>query len=156
MTLTSCRRNATREATHHTSHVTNGSDDPDQFFTISLAFHTAVSAARPHRDQLPPPPRNYYDAKKHPQWSSFGTAIRKEYSNIEAQEVFELIPREPEVKPTPLKWDFAYKFDSEGYLVKIKARLCVCGDKQQLNGLDTYAATLAAETMISVCPRCVL
>lgn len=31
--------------------------------------------------------------------------------------------------------------------MKIKARLCVRGDKQELNQLDTYAAALAAETM---------
>jgi hypothetical protein len=42
---------------------------------------------------------------------------------------------------------FDYKFDANGYLVRYKARLCVRGDKQPLNGLDTYAATLAAEVM---------
>jgi hypothetical protein len=37
---------------------------------------------------------------------------------------------------------FKYKFDSEGYLIKYKARVCVRGDLQT-TAKDTYAATLA-------------
>ena len=141
------RRGAAHDATHHTSYDTDVEDGPDQFFTTSLAFHTAVTAARPHRDQLPPPPKNYYDAKKHPLWYSIETAIQKEYASIESQGVFELVAQDSKMKAIPLKWVFAYKFDSEGYMAKVKARLCVRGDKQEVNDLDTYAATLAAETM---------
>lgn len=141
------RRKDNTDAMHHTSHETTTFDNPDQFFTTSLAFHTAITAARPHRDQLPPPPRDYYEAKKHPLWSSIETAIQKEYTSIESQGVFELVARGSKMKAIPLKWVFAYKFDSEGYMVKVKARLCVRGDKQEVNDLDTFAATLAAETM---------
>ncbi len=42
-----------------------------------------------------------------------------------------------------LKWVFKYKFDSDGYLQKLKARLCVRGDLQ-VTEEETYAATLAA------------
>lgn len=41
-------------------------------------------------------------------------------------------------------WVFTYKFDKDGYLVKFKARLVVCGDLQPTTGQDNYAATLAA------------
>ena len=44
----------------------------------------------------------------------------------------------------PLKWVFTYKIDTDGYLVKFKARICVRGDLQPRNDRDTYAATLAA------------
>ena len=40
-------------------------------------------------------------------------------------------------------WVFTYKFNEDGYLLKYKARLVVCGDLQEKYG-DTYAATLAA------------
>lgn len=50
-------------------------------------------------------------------------------------------------KPLPLRWVFTYKFDGDGYLIRPKARLCLRGDQQPLNELDTYAATLAAEVM---------
>ena len=43
-------------------------------------------------------------------------------------------------------WVFTYKFDTDGYLVKFKARLCVRGDLQQSIYQDNYAATLAART----------
>ena len=42
-------------------------------------------------------------------------------------------------------WVFKYKFDSEGYLLKYKARICVRGDLQA-TAEDTYAATLAVKT----------
>ena len=46
----------------------------------------------------------------------------------------------------PLKWVFTYKFDSEGYLVKHKARICVRGDLQAISQQELYAATGAMKT----------
>ena len=43
-------------------------------------------------------------------------------------------------------WVFTYKFDTNGYLIKYKARICVRGDLQKFGLQDTYAATLAART----------
>src|SRR5882757_6926667 len=45
----------------------------------------------------------------------------------------------------PLLWVFKYKFDTNGYLTKFKARICVCGDLQDTSQ-ETYAATLAYRT----------
>jgi len=45
----------------------------------------------------------------------------------------------------PLKWVFTYKFDSDGFLLKYKARLCVRGDLQRSIYQDNAAATLAAK-----------
>lgn len=45
----------------------------------------------------------------------------------------------------PLLWVFKYKFDSEGYLLKYKAHICVRGDLQTTAD-DTHAATLAIRT----------
>jgi hypothetical protein len=50
------------------------------------------------------------------------------------------------MKILPLIWVFTYKFDTDGFLIKFKARLCVRGDLQELTHQDTYAATLAART----------
>jgi Reverse transcriptase (RNA-dependent DNA polymerase) len=45
----------------------------------------------------------------------------------------------------PLRWVFTYKFDSDGYLIKCKTRICVRGDLQDLTDLfNTRATTLAA------------
>ena|SRR5436309_1963119 len=43
-------------------------------------------------------------------------------------------------------WTFIYKFDTDGYLMKYKAHLCVRGDLQLITQAETYAATLAART----------
>jgi len=57
------------------------------------------------------------------------------------------VPRDPsqQRKPLPLLWVFTYKFDTDGYLTKFKARICVRGDLQY-GHQDTYAATLAYRT----------
>ena len=121
--------------------------------TLNLAMfatyeaYYAVISSRAHRDTLPPPPQSYWEAKRHPFWPAFLAAITKEHSAITNRTTYRLVPKDPRYKTIPLKWVYTYKFDSDGYLSKFKARLCVRGDKQELNGLDTYAAILAAETM---------
>ncbi|KAJ6785585.1 hypothetical protein PWT90_11245 [Aphanocladium album] len=52
----------------------------------------------------------------------------------------------PEKRPLDLKWVYAYKFDSGGYLEKSKARICVRGDQQPESLLSTAAITLASKT----------
>jgi hypothetical protein len=44
-----------------------------------------------------------------------------------------------------LTWVFKYKFDTNGYLKKFKARICVRGDLQSTEQ-NMYAATLTART----------
>jgi len=66
------------------------------------------------------------------------------------------VPDTPDITKIPIKWVFLYKFDAHGFLTKFKARLCVRGDRQPYNGLDTYAATLAGTTfrvLMAICTR---
>ena len=44
----------------------------------------------------------------------------------------------------PLRWVFTYKFDQDGYLLKLKARICVRGDLELITAEDKRAVTLAA------------
>ncbi|RKF55316.1 hypothetical protein OnM2_090048 [Erysiphe neolycopersici] len=60
-------------------------------------------------------------------------------------DTFEVV-HEYEGHMVPLKWVWTYKFDSEGYLTKFKAQLCVRVDLQLPTLQETYAATLAIET----------
>jgi hypothetical protein len=57
-------------------------------------------------------------------------AIEKEYNNLKRQGIFKIVPKEEASNEQILllKWVFKYKFDSDGYLQKLKARLCVRGD----------------------------
>ena len=48
-------------------------------------------------------------------------------------------------------WVFTYKFDTDGYLTKFKARICVREDLQTPSKDDNYAAKLAAKTLRLMC-----
>lgn len=78
----------------------------------------------------------------------FKEAMRNELRNLLQRGTWRLIEREKaRAPPLPLKWVYNYKFDQDGYLQRCKARICVRGDLQEDDdGLETYAATLAAKT----------
>ena len=71
--------------------------------------------------------------------------MEKEYNDLKRRGTFQTIPKEKASNEQilPLKWVFKYKLDSDGYLQKLKARLCVRGDLQ-ITEEETYAATLAS------------
>jgi len=77
--------------------------------------------------------------------TGFQKAIEKEYNDLKRQGTFKTVPKVEagNEQILPLKWVFKYKLDSDGYLQKLKARLCVRGDLQ-ITEKETYAATLAA------------
>lgn len=100
-----------------------------------------------HRDNLPEEPKTWKQMLKHPYSEGFQLAAVKEYKDLERRGTWKVVPRataEPH-QVLPLTWVFKYKFDTDGYLTKYKARLCVRGDLQTTDE-ETYAATLAART----------
>jgi Reverse transcriptase (RNA-dependent DNA polymerase) len=103
-----------------------------------------VQKDRLHRDTLPPEPRHWRQMLKHRLAREFEHAAIQELTELEKRGTYELTPKR-EQKTIPLTWVFKYKFDTDGYLVKFKAHLCVRGDLQSTEQ-DTYAATLAART----------
>ena len=115
---------------------------PEQLHAYFSAF--AIGLRRLHRDQLPPPPRSWRELQSHPNREGFLAAAEKEYRDLERRQTFRPVPKTPDLKLLPLMWVFTYKFDTNGFLDKYKARLCVRGDLQDPTQLDTYATTLAA------------
>ena len=63
---------------------------------------------------------------------------------LQERGTFRAVRKTSEIKTIPLTWVFAYKFDTNGYVTKFKARIFVRGDLQPKSDKDTYAATLAA------------
>jgi hypothetical protein len=107
-----------------------------------------------HRNDLPALPTNYAEAKTHKYWLKWLAAMNAEYQTVWKKGTFEAI-RLSDVdqsvnKILPLKWVFTYKFDKHRHLQKFKARICVRGDLQLPNGLDTYASTLAGRSFRSL------
>jgi hypothetical protein len=82
--------------------------------------------------------------RRHPHREGFLAAAEKEYHNLERRQTFCHVPKTPGLKTLPLMWTFVYKLDTDGYLVKYKAHLCIRGDLQEPTYLDTYTTTLAA------------
>ena len=80
--------------------------------------------------------------------------MEKEYNNLKRRKTFKIVPKAEarNEQILPLKWVFKYKFDSDGYLQKLKARLYVHKDLQ-ITKEKTYAATLTAQifhTLIAI------
>ena len=97
-----------------------------------------------HRDQLPPPPASWSDLMKHDFKEKFLAATQLEFNHLK-NETFEIV-HDYCGHTVPLKWVWTYKFDSNGFLIKFKARMCVRGDLQLPTLQETYAATLAIKT----------
>ena len=111
----------------------------------TLKMDTPLTSRR-HRDTLPPEPRSWKEMKRHQFAAEFMVAAGMEVKELEKKRTFEWVKRDSVDKLLlPLKWVFKYKFDTDGYLIKFKARICARGDLQATEQ-DTYAATLAART----------
>jgi hypothetical protein len=115
-------------------------------------YHSAFAAGimspkrGQHRDQLPGPPRLWKELRTHPKRQGFEVAACKEYQDLERRNTWRQVPKISATRTLPLMWVFTYKFDTNGYLIKYKARICVRGDLQPPDHRDNYAATLAAWT----------
>jgi hypothetical protein len=65
--------------------------------------------------------------------AGFLAATQTEFKALQNKGMFESIPLTPQIASQtvlPLIWVFIYKFDTDGYLLKYKARICVRGDLQ--------------------------
>jgi hypothetical protein len=116
------------------------------------AFHAAFALGqtpppnRLHSSTLPPPPKNWKELANHPHRQGFETAARKEFNTLQGNTTFESVHKSKIGKAfvIPMMWVFTYKFNSDGYLIKFKARVVVRGDLVPASKDETYAATLAA------------
>jgi hypothetical protein len=105
-------------------------------------------APRTHRDTLPALPNKWKDLYTHLYGALFREAAWKEIQKLMESDTWTEINRtDADQKPLPLKWVFTYKFDQDGYFLKCKARICVRGDLQSKDSIEsTYATTLAARS----------
>lgn len=97
-----------------------------------------------HRKDLPDAPKNYREMMKNPLSKWFIDAMELELKTLESKGTWTKVRRPHDAYVIPTIWVYAYKFDDEGFLKKVKARLCVQGNKQVLTHAETRAATLAA------------
>ena len=139
-------RQSTRRAAYNAT-LDGGLHEMDRAFkNVYTSFSSATKSLRWHQNNIPPPPEKWKDLKSHPLGPEFIAATKLEWSDVGRKGTYAKVPRvEAQGKKVlPLRWVFVYKFDSEGFLLKCKARICVRGDLQTVNDLDTRATTLAA------------
>ena len=99
---------------------------PEKLQAYFAAFASGLT--RPHRNELLPEPRSWNELQRHPYRDGFLAAMETEYRALERHQTFSLVPNSVGRKLLPLMWTFVYKFDTDGYLIKFKARLCARGD----------------------------
>jgi Reverse transcriptase (RNA-dependent DNA polymerase) len=140
------RRRKAREDHEYVAHATT-EDPPELLKAFAAALYTEKPIRR-HRDDLPPPPENWKEMLRHPYAEGFMEACGKEIRTLTDKSTFTIVdkPRDISKQVLPLRWVFAYKFDQDGYLVKLKARICVRGDLETISPEEKRAATLAART----------
>lgn len=121
-------------------------EEKDIFYAMFTNGMTHQDHTKIHRDQLPPEPESMAQAMRHPLKEGWMDAATLEINSLSQLKTFEKVEIPEGKQVIPVKWVFNYKFDSDGNLIKLKARLCVRGDLQIQGRDDTYAATLAAKT----------
>ncbi|KAG7150913.1 Retrovirus-related Pol polyprotein transposon TNT 1-94 like [Verticillium longisporum] len=123
-------------------------------------FHTQTPSNKKPllRTDMPAEPRSWKEMLRSGHKKQWLEASVQEVNTIEDMGTIEQVPFESvdqEVhKVLGLTWVWKYKVDSAGYVTKFKARLCVRGDQQPKNEMETYASTLAAKTFRTLMAIC--
>jgi len=117
----------------------------------AIAAFMAAMRTKPERRKradMPAPPLNWTQMKKHPFAQGFHGAATKEFQDLWAKDTFKKVrlSKEEAKNAIPLKWVFTDKFNENSDHDKHKARICVRGDLQKDPGNDLYAATGAYRT----------
>jgi len=128
--------------------VIHDEEPPAMLAAFAAGLYAEKPESRRHRDDLPPLPKHWKDVINHPFQEGFMAAMRKELDSLRQKQTYEVTdyPRDRSNQVLPLLWVFAYKFDQDGYLIKLKARICVRGDLETITAEEKRAATLAAKT----------
>ncbi|KAJ5101017.1 hypothetical protein N7456_007069 [Penicillium angulare] len=134
------------------SFYTDNSYEDGTLSAFATGLNEARSHTKAHKDELPPAPENWREMMKHPYREGFLEASALELKTLQRKETYQVIqrPNDKSIQILPLRWVFTYKFDSDGFLVKLKARICVRGDLQKITAEEKYSATLAARTARAV------
>lgn len=68
----------------------------DSFKALRAAFHIGLKYHRKiHRDELPPPPKNWKELIRHQYREDFLTAATKEYTDLEGRGTFKVVDKTP-------------------------------------------------------------
>jgi len=129
----------------------DNNNNADIYNTYYFNFTTALEPQikekpRLHRNQLPLEPEHWKDAMKYRFKDKWIYAAEIKKKSLEKMGTFSIDndPRQlNQVLVLPLRWVFTYKFDSDSYLTRFKARILVRRDLEPVSPEETRAITLA-------------
>ncbi|KAI1676923.1 Gag-pol polyprotein [Pyrenophora tritici-repentis] len=120
---------------------------PNRYAAVSRCFATAITEAT--TTDLSPEPATRKAARLHPYSKQWIAAEDEELVSLDQNGTWETtttIP--PDVYALPTKWVYKYKVKDDGQLERFKARLVVCGNRQETDfWRETYAAVARATTL---------
>jgi len=108
----------------------------------------------PGNAKNPLPPENWKEVQSHLYKDRWIDAAKAEIDVLEKKGIWETVDRadlSPRTQVIPLRWVFTYKTDQSGKIQRFKARICVRGDLQNGNIIDTYSATGSYRTFRCLC-----
>jgi hypothetical protein len=83
---------------------------------------------------------------RHSHAEEFIKAAQMKYDVIETKKTWKIVDKRDDYKLISLKWVFIYKFDSNDFLFKYKARIVIRDDLQKINNVqNVYVATFASK-----------
>ena len=110
--------------------------------TFDLGEWSPVALAAKTHDENNP---SYEMAMNGPNSRGYKEACQKEIDTLESMGVWELVDREPWMNVLPSTWALKAKLHPSGLVRKLKARLCVRGDRQikKVDHFKTFAPVVS-------------
>jgi hypothetical protein len=124
--------------------------NPDVPVTLARCFAQAITTApATTARELPPEPTNSRQARQHAFSREWLLAEADEYKSHDDNGTWDIVVTLPAgVWPLPTKWVYKYKVNDAGAVERYKARLVVCGNRQDVDlWRETYAAVARASTL---------
>jgi hypothetical protein len=118
--------------------------------TLARCFATAIAEApAATKLELPLEPTSMKQARVHIYSKDWLVAEGKEYKSHDDNNTWDIVLILPVCTyALPTKWVYKYKFDDTGKLICFKARLVVCGNRQNIDfWRETYAAVARSTTL---------
>jgi hypothetical protein len=114
----------------------------------AIALHNAGPTTY-NSNTLPPEPANGKQARHHKFMKEWLEAEGQEYLSHDENGTWEIVVSLPQgVFALPTKWVYKYKLDDAGNLIRFKALLVVCGNRQNSDfWRETYAAVARSTTL---------
>jgi hypothetical protein len=140
----------TRRPTQKVSAVAIALHKPRITPYLARCFATAIATApTATKLELPPEPTSMKQARQHMHKDGWISAEGAEYKSHDENSTWEIVTMPPAgIYALPTKWIYKYKLTDCGKLERFKARLVVCGNRQELDfWRETYAAVARATTL---------